>query len=73
MHLVENLVDGDISFRSTSSLLAVFESRYLPRAFLILLESLLCVNPSGRPTTERIMSAMREGRVRVCEFGLDVL
>ncbi|KAF9226283.1 kinase-like protein [Gyrodon lividus] len=51
-------------FRSTSSLSAAFENRRLPRAFLILLESLLSVNPSVRPTCERIVSAMREGRVR---------
>ncbi|KAH0834768.1 ABC transporter transmembrane region 2-domain-containing protein [Lanmaoa asiatica] len=49
-------------FRTTSSLVAVFESRHLPRAFLILLESLLSVNPSVRPTSERIVSAMREGK-----------
>ncbi|KIJ15062.1 hypothetical protein PAXINDRAFT_169263 [Paxillus involutus ATCC 200175] len=49
-------------FRSTSSLTAAFEGRRLPRAFLILLEGLLSVNPSVRPSCERIVSAMREGR-----------
>ncbi|KAF8434595.1 kinase-like domain-containing protein [Boletus edulis BED1] len=52
-------------FRTTPSLTATFESRHLPRAFLILLEGLLSVNPSVRPTSERIVGAMREGRVSI--------
>ena len=66
---LRNMTDDGVSFRTTPSLLAAFESRHLPRAFLILLEGLLSVNPSVRPTSERIVSAMREGRVRVRSLG----
>lgn len=52
------------SFRTTPSLSTTFESRRLPRAFIILLETLLSVSPSGRPSCERILGAIREGRVR---------
>ncbi|KAL4073519.1 kinase-like domain-containing protein [Scleroderma citrinum] len=51
-------------FRITPSLSATFESRRLPRAFIILLETLLSVIPAGRPSCERIVGAIREGRVR---------
>lgn len=64
------MTDNDRSFRATPSLTAVFESRHLPRAFLFLLEGLLSVNPLIRPTCERIMSAMREGRVCIREPGV---
>ena len=63
--LVASIIDDGLRFRTTPSLTAVFESRHLPRAFLILLEGLLSVNPAVRPITERIMSAMREGMVRM--------
>lgn len=62
--LVTSMIDDGLSFRTTPSLTAAFDSRHLPRAFLILLEGLLSVNPSVRPPCERIMSAMREGMVR---------
>ena len=62
---VASVINDDHSFRTTPSVTAAFESRHLPRAFLILLEGLLSVNPSVRPTSERIVSAMREGRVRI--------
>ncbi|KAF8872736.1 kinase-like domain-containing protein [Infundibulicybe gibba] len=50
-------------FKSTSALVSKFESRRLPRAFLILLESLLNVTPAGRPSCERVSTAIREGRL----------
>ncbi|EGO03307.1 hypothetical protein SERLA73DRAFT_46206 [Serpula lacrymans var. lacrymans S7.3] len=50
-------------FRQSPSLVTSFESRRLPRAFLYLLESLLNVTPSSRPSCERVLGAMREGRV----------
>ncbi|EGO29082.1 hypothetical protein SERLADRAFT_412726 [Serpula lacrymans var. lacrymans S7.9] len=49
-------------FRQSPSLVTSFESRRLPRAFLYLLESLLNVTPSSRPSCERVLGAMREGR-----------
>lgn len=63
--LVASMIDDSLRFRTTSSLVAAFENRHLPRAFLILLEGLLSVNPLIRPTSERIVSAMREGKVRI--------
>jgi hypothetical protein len=62
--LITSIIDDGLSFRTTPSLTAASESRHLPRAFLILLEGLLSVNPSVRPTSERIVGAMREGMVR---------
>ncbi|KAG2064461.1 kinase-like protein [Suillus decipiens] len=62
MDKLEQEILGYIGFRSTSALAATFESRRLPRSFLILLEGLLSINPSLRPSCERIVSAMREGR-----------
>ncbi|KAF9236044.1 kinase-like protein [Melanogaster broomeanus] len=62
MDKLEREILAYTGFRSTSSLATQFESRRLPRAFLILLEGLLSVSPSVRPTSERIISAMREGR-----------
>jgi hypothetical protein len=50
-------------FKSTSALVTAFEARRLPRSFLVLLESLLNVSPSGRPSCDRVSSAIREGRV----------
>ncbi|KAH7882478.1 kinase-like protein [Phlebopus sp. FC_14] len=62
MHKLEQEILAYPGFRSIPSLTASFETRRLPRAFLILLESLLSVASSARPSCERIVSAMREGR-----------
>lgn len=62
MDKLEQEILGYIGFRSTSALATTFESRRLPHSFLILLEGLLSINPSLRPSCERIVSAMREGR-----------
>jgi hypothetical protein len=51
-------------FKPTPALVTAFEARRLPRAYLVLLESLLNVNPLARPSCERVLSAIREGRVR---------
>ncbi|KAF8954903.1 hypothetical protein BDZ97DRAFT_2064311 [Flammula alnicola] len=40
-------------FKSTPSLVAGFEARRLPRAFLVLLENLLHKSPAARPSSER--------------------
>lgn len=62
MDKLEQEILGYTGFRSTSALATSFESRRLPRSFLILLEGLLSINTSLRPSCERIVSAMREGR-----------
>lgn len=62
MDKLEQEILGYTGFRSTSALVTSFESRRLPRSFLILLEGLLSINPSLRPSCERIVSAIREGR-----------
>ena len=43
-----------------------FEARKLPRAFLVLLENLLHKMPSVRPSSERVATAIRDGKV--CPF-----
>ncbi|GLB39208.1 putative protein tyrosine kinase [Lyophyllum shimeji] len=50
-------------FKSTPGLVTAFEARRLPRAFLVLLESLLNVVPSGRPSCERVAGAIKEGKL----------
>lgn len=59
---------GHDRFKSTLTLVTAFEARRLPRAYLVLLESLLNVKPSARPTCERVLNAIREGRVRKREL-----
>ena len=44
-------------------MVTAFASRRLPEAVLILLENLLHVTPAVRPSAERVLSAIREGRV----------
>lgn len=41
----------------------MFLSRRLPRAYLILLENLLHIVPSSRPSCDRVVAAIREGKV----------
>ncbi|KAI0635230.1 kinase-like protein [Trametes polyzona] len=48
-------------FKSSSALVTAFESRRLPRAYLYLLENLLHVKPAARPSSERVLSAIKEG------------
>lgn len=62
MHIWRCLIDLS-RFKSASSMVTAFEARRLPRAFLVLLESLLNPLPSARPSCERVSSAIREGRV----------
>ncbi|KAF8223462.1 kinase-like protein [Tricholoma matsutake] len=50
-------------FNMTPTLVTQFAARRLPRAFLVLLEGLLNVIPNGRPSCERVVCAIREGRV----------
>ncbi|KAG5636247.1 hypothetical protein H0H81_008650 [Sphagnurus paluster] len=50
-------------FKSTSTLVTAFEARRLPRSFLVLLESLLNIIPSGRPSCERVANAIKDGKL----------
>lgn len=52
-------------FRSSSALVTTFESRRLPRAYLYLLENLLHVKPVVRPSSERVLVAIKEGGVSI--------
>ena len=51
-------------FKSTTALLDNFTSRRLPKAYLILLETLLNVKPTSRPSSERVLGVIKEGGVR---------
>ena len=58
------VADGDFDrFKSTPVHSTAFKARRLPRAYLILLESLLNPSPSGRPSCEKVVSAVRMGQV----------
>ncbi len=50
-------------FRSSSVLANAFESRRLPKAYLLLLESLLHVKPAARPSSDRVLSVIKDGGV----------
>ncbi|KAL1676459.1 kinase-like domain-containing protein [Schizophyllum commune] len=54
---------GYQGFKSTPVHSTAFKARRLPRAYLILLESLLNPSPSGRPSCEKVVSAVRMGQV----------
>ena len=60
-------------FKSNPNLVSAFEARKLPRAFLVLLENLLNKTPSIRPSSERVATAIREGKVCCKVFQLDFL
>ncbi|GBE87646.1 kinase-like domain-containing protein [Sparassis latifolia] len=61
--ILEHEVASYSGFKCTSAHVTAFESRRLPRAYLVLLESLLNVTPAMRPSSERVLSAIREGRL----------
>ncbi|KAJ3486519.1 hypothetical protein NLJ89_g11803 [Agrocybe chaxingu] len=50
-------------FKSTPNLVAGFETRRLPRTFLVLLENLLHTSPVSRPSCERVAKAIRDGKI----------
>ncbi|KAJ2929458.1 hypothetical protein H1R20_g7635, partial [Candolleomyces eurysporus] len=50
-------------FKGTPALVAAFETRRLPRTFIVLLEGLLHRTPSGRPSCDRVATAIREGKL----------
>ncbi|EPQ53519.1 kinase-like protein [Gloeophyllum trabeum ATCC 11539] len=62
LDILEKEIQGFPGFRSNSEMVKAFESRRLPRAYLYLLEKLLSPKPSARPSCDKILSAIREGR-----------
>lgn len=61
--MLEKEVQEYPGFKSNTTFVSAFEQRRLPRAFLILLEGLLNVIPSQRPSSERVLGAIRDGRL----------
>ncbi|KAG6844144.1 hypothetical protein H0H87_009487 [Tephrocybe sp. NHM501043] len=50
-------------FKSTAALVKAFETRRLPRSYLVLLESLLNITPLSRPSCERVANAIKDGKL----------
>ncbi|KIP06309.1 hypothetical protein PHLGIDRAFT_107158 [Phlebiopsis gigantea 11061_1 CR5-6] len=63
MELLQKEVHDYPGFKSSRNLETTFSSRRLPSSFLVLLETLLHVTASKRPSSERVVTAIREGRV----------
>uniref|UniRef100_A0A8H7XRT1 non-specific serine/threonine protein kinase n=1 Tax=Psilocybe cubensis TaxID=181762 RepID=A0A8H7XRT1_PSICU len=63
MERLEKEVQEYPGFKSVPSMVTGFENRRLPRAFLVLLENLLHKTPVGRPSVERVVTAIREGKL----------
>ncbi|KAI0674365.1 kinase-like protein [Trametes maxima] len=51
-------------FKRSPTMTATFESRRLPREYLILLENLLHVKPAVRMSSERVLVAIKEGGMK---------
>ncbi|KAI0646363.1 kinase-like protein [Trametes meyenii] len=51
-------------FKRSPSMTAAFESRRLPREYLMLLENLLHVKPAVRMSSERVLGAIRESGMK---------
>ena len=60
---LEREVSSYPGFKSTARLETLFTSRRLPRSYLMLLESLLNVSPTARPTCEKVLAALHLGKV----------
>ncbi|KAF8815160.1 kinase-like protein [Phlegmacium glaucopus] len=56
-------------FKSNPNLVSGFEARRLPRAFLVLLENLLHKTPAVRPSSEKVATAIRDGKLDPLEEG----
>ncbi|KAI0341488.1 kinase-like protein [Trametopsis cervina] len=59
--LLEHEVLSYPGFKTSQAAVTAFESRHLPRSFLVLLENLLHVRPPVRPSCEKVLSAIRDG------------
>lgn len=62
-----------LRFKSNPNLVSGFEARRLPRAFLVLLENLLHKTPASRPSSQRVATAIRDGKVYLIFFPQVVL
>jgi len=63
MERLEKEVLNYPGFKSTIDVEAKLKARKLSKNYLVLLESLLCVTPSTRPTCERVLGGIREGKL----------
>ncbi|KIM76169.1 hypothetical protein PILCRDRAFT_12941 [Piloderma croceum F 1598] len=63
MAQLEQEIQSYSGFKPSATLGTTFGTRRLPRAYIVLLESLLNVNPFARPTCDRVLSAIRERRL----------
>ena len=50
-------------YKATPQVIWQCKRRGLPRALLLLLENLLHINPKIRPSADRVLNAIREGKV----------
>ncbi|TBU28501.1 kinase-like protein [Dichomitus squalens] len=64
MDKLEAEILGYPGFRSSSILASGLESRRLPKAYLLLLETLLNVRPAVRPSSERVLGVIKEGGLK---------
>ncbi|KAI9510196.1 kinase-like protein [Russula earlei] len=62
MDRLEREVSSYAGFKSSARLETLFTSRRLPRSYLVLLESLLNVLPSARPSCEKVLAALHLGK-----------
>ena len=69
MEKLEKEVLNYVGFKSIPEMVTQFETRRLPRSFLILLESLLNIVPSNRPSVERISAAIKDRKVGLGPVG----
>ncbi|KZS97124.1 Pkinase-domain-containing protein [Sistotremastrum niveocremeum HHB9708] len=53
-------------FKPSPEISGTIRRRMLPRAVIVLLESLLHVSPKARPTCEQVLAAIKDGKVSIC-------
>lgn len=63
MERLEKEVSSYPGFKFTAEIESKFKTRKLSRNYLVLLESLLHILPSARPSCERVLGGIREGRL----------
>ncbi|KAI0064990.1 kinase-like protein [Artomyces pyxidatus] len=63
MDKLEREVSNYPGFKATPELETIFASRRLPRAYIVLLENLLNVLPTARPSCEKVLAAVHLGKL----------
>ncbi|KAH6901000.1 other/IKS protein kinase [Coprinopsis sp. MPI-PUGE-AT-0042] len=63
MQRLEDEVLSYPGFKAAANVITSFEARRLPRSYLVLLESLLSRSPLGRTPCDRVVQAVREGKL----------